>query len=186
MRPLKLIRANKDNAVFNTSTPRLRLPVTATAQCGGAAFLVGLVLLATTSARAATDTWNGVGSDWNTGSDWTNGISHTVPGSGDTAQFSSTGNSKLNVTFASPGSVNSILFTGNTAGAYFVGTTNGPALTLSSGGSISTATSVTKTETVQRPPDHRRHRQHAGLHFYQQFDDSGGGAEHRRQRHRRQ
>ncbi|MEJ0000340.1 MAG: autotransporter-associated beta strand repeat-containing protein [Verrucomicrobiota bacterium] len=45
------------------------------------------MLAGTTSTQAATETWNGAGTDWNTSTNWT---PNTVPGTSDIAEFNST------------------------------------------------------------------------------------------------
>jgi fibronectin-binding autotransporter adhesin len=110
--------------------------------------VISIGMLSSVSAMSqVTTTWNGSGTDWNTATDWNS----TVPTAADTASFDATGNAQLNVTLSGAGAATNIQFL-NGAGAYTIGTPSGPAITLTSGGSISSNFGVTSlVETINAP-----------------------------------
>ncbi|HEY8965685.1 MAG TPA: autotransporter-associated beta strand repeat-containing protein [Candidatus Methylacidiphilales bacterium] len=107
---------------------------------------LGLAHASGTAAHAATDTWNGSASDWNTVSGWTGAL----PTSADTALFGSGGNGNLAVGLAGAGAAKNLLFTSG-AGAYTVGSTGGGTLSLAASGSISVDNLAAGAETVNAP-----------------------------------
>ena len=105
-----------------------------------------LVLATSNHVWAATDTWSGANSgSWNDSGNWSGG----VPVSTSTATFAN--NVNTSVTLASPSITQSILFSTASAGAFTIGTTGGPSLTLVTGGTISTDTGVAQEETINAP-----------------------------------
>ena len=98
------------------------------------------------SAFAAADTWSGANSgNWNDAGNWGGG----VPTSSSVATFSN--NTNTTVTLATAGNAGGISFTGAGTGAFTVGTTSGPAITLASGSTISTDGTVANPEVVNAP-----------------------------------
>ena len=110
--------------------------------------VAGLAVCVLSMARldAQTDTWSGFTSaDWNTPTNWASG----VPTSTSLATFSN--NVNTNITLSALGTAQSLVFTGAGAGPFVIGTTGGYAIDLTSGGTISTDSTILNTETVNAP-----------------------------------
>ena len=93
------------------------------------------------SGFAATQTWNGTGTDWNTIGNWNS----AVPGTADTVLFNSTGNANPAISLAASGSAKSISFTSG-AGAYTI--SGAGTLNLATAGSVSVDNLVTGAEAI--------------------------------------
>ncbi len=126
-----------------------------------AAFLAVLILTLPTAVKAANGTWLNTGAtdeNWSTTTNWTGG---TVPGAtsgttnADTATFNTAvgtyGTSGAPILIDSGRNLKSITFDLATAGAYFIGTTGGNSLLLSSTGAITMNPAVANTETINAP-----------------------------------
>jgi len=119
------------------------------------------VCLSVPSMRAASGTWLNTGAtdaNWATTSNWASG---TVPGAttgttnADTATFNTAlgtfGTSGSPIPIDSGRNIKSLTFDLAAAGAYFIGTTGGNSLLLTSGGSIVMNATVANTETINAP-----------------------------------
>ncbi len=125
-------------ATFSRSATRLGLALATT-----------LLLVSSAKAVPTVNTWTGSTSgDWNTGSNWSGGVP-TSGANGSITTFSNAVNT--GVTLSSAGAAVGMSFTTASAGAFTIGTTGGPGIVLTTGGTISTDSTVVNTETVNAP-----------------------------------
>ncbi len=132
-------------------------------RCSSALILAGSIaaLLSTQPLHAASQTWaggSGANGNWSTGANWSGGAapgSTSLTTSTDIATFNAAisntwGNSAANpiVIDSATQNIRGITF-GTAAGNYFIGTTGGNALRLSSGGTILMASGLTGTNVVE-------------------------------------
>lgn len=104
----------------------------------------------TSSAFAASATWNGTTSTtWADASNW-DGPPATAPSTGETATFNNAGNGKTTLDLGAGVSIGSIVFDTSAAAAYTLGTgaVGSQSLTLASAGSVSLSNTVTTNQVV--------------------------------------
>lgn len=104
-------------------------------------------LLATSSARATSTYWTGLGSDseWSNTGNWN---AAPVPGASDTATFNGAGNSKTTIDLGAGVTIKTIAFDLAAAAAYTIGSgaVGSQTLTFSSSGTVTMASTVTQNQ----------------------------------------
>lgn len=113
-----------------------------------------LILTVSHLLNAANGTWTGGGGNgtWEVSSNWSGGVPGATSGTTNTDVATFDGTTQTTVTNDANRNLGGITFTGSSVAAYTIGTTGGNALSLSSGGAITTVSSTSNVkQTVNAP-----------------------------------